>query len=68
MEKNIILLDEKIIGTTPFVMKELILRGYRVMAISPLCEKIEVECFNHEKILSNTQVSKKRREIISERR
>ena len=51
-EKEVILLDEKIIGTNPFALKELILRGYRVMAVSPSCGQIEVECF-HSKTLSN---------------
>ena len=34
-EKKAILFDESIIGMHPFAMKELILRGYRILAVSP---------------------------------
>ena len=57
-EKKTILFDEIIIGTNPFAMKELILRGYRVMAVSPTPA--------HETLskTKNTQV----RELTFERR
>ena len=59
--REIIILNEAVIGSSAFVMKELILRGYRIMAISPSCGKVEVECYKHDALL-NTQKNAVRRE------
>lgn len=58
--RKTILLDANIIGTSPFVMKELILRGYRINAVSP----------SSDILLERQQyvVVAQKRDAISERR
>ena len=45
------MLDASIIGTHPFAMKELILRGYRVLAISPDALDMQVNAVQKREII-----------------
>ena len=67
LSKEVIILNESIIGSTPMLMKKLILRGYRVLAVSPLCGKIEIECFKDKTLLDTQEKAMQKGELRSER-
>jgi len=61
-----IFFDEVNSAFEPMMMKELIMRGYRVMAASPLSGKIEIEY--QDTTLLNTQRKRVHEKRITERR